>query len=380
MKRAVVFINSLSGGGAERVIATILSQLANECECYLVLMENNVDYKIDERIKILYLNEKHDIGSFKKFIRLPFAAFKLAKIIKKYNFKQITSFLYRANYVNILSNLFARHKVVISERIAPSAMYTGSSFSSKVSKFLISLYDKADLIISVSQAIKLDLIENFNITAKQVVIYNLYDLEKIHFQSNENIGINIGKKSIITVGTLCDRKNQQLILRAFASIDDKDYRLYLLGKGENESELKKLSINLGIENKTVFLGFDNNPYKYLSKCDIFVFGSNAEGFPNALVEAMACGCAVISTDCISGPREIISPYSNIKTRLNGEIELASFGILSPVQDVKSLTKAIDLMTKNDKLLKDYKQKAKERAIDFSVENIIKRYTDIICAD
>lgn len=379
MQKIVILINSLGGGGAERVVSTLLNELCFEYECYLILLENNIDYLLDNRINVICLNEDVNLSGIKKLIRLPFLAFKLAKIIKKFGFNQVTSFLYRANYINILSSFFAKHRVVISERIAPSAMYRNHSLEDMISKILLkTLYKKADLIISVSKAIEFDLIENFNIGVKQVVIYNPYDIESINNKANEKVGVGIDKKSIIAVGTLCDRKNQQLILRSFARIADNDYVLYLLGKGENEDKLKVLARELGIAKRVVFLGFDNNPYKYLSKCSIFILGSNAEGFPNVLAEAMVCGCAVISTDCLSGPREILAPKSDIKFELRDDIELAEFGVLVPVQDEVNLTKAIEVVIGDNELRGKYRQVAKERANDFNIDGIIKRYKEVIC--
>ena len=380
MQKIAILINSLGGGGAERVVSTLLNELCFEYECYLILLENNIDYLLDNRINVICLNEDVNLSGIKKLIRLPFLAFKLAKIIKKFGFAQVTSFLYRANYINILSSFFAKHRVVISERIAPSAMYRNNSLEDVISKILLkTLYKKADLIISVSKAIEFDLIENFNIGVKQVVIYNPYDIESINNKTNEKVGVDIDKKSIIAVGTLCDRKNQQLILRSFARIADNDYVLYLLGKGENEDKLKVLARELGIAKRVVFLGFDNNPYKYLSKCSIFILGSNAEGFPNVLAEAMVCGCAVISTDCLSGPREILAPKSDIKFELRDDIELAEFGVLVPVQDEINLAKAIEVVIGDNELRGKYRQVAKKRANDFNIDGIIKRYKEVICA-
>ena len=164
MQKIAILINSLGGGGAERVVSTLLNELCFEYECYLILLENNIDYPLDNRINVICLNEDVNLSGVKKLIRLPFLAFKLAKIIKKFGFNQVTSFLYRANYINILSSFFAKHRVVISERIAPTAMYRKNSLEDLISKILLkTLYKKADLIISVSKVIEFDLIENFNI-------------------------------------------------------------------------------------------------------------------------------------------------------------------------------------------------------------------------
>jgi len=379
MKKIVFLINSLDGGGAERVVSTLLNNFVNEYECYLILMENEISYKLDNKVKIINLNENSNISGIKKLIRLPIIAYKLSKIIKQYNFTQVISFLHRANYVNSLSKIFSNHKVIISERIASSSLYSDSSMTSKISRFLIrSLYNKADLIISVSKAIKYDLEQNFNITTKQIVIYNPYNIEHINNLTKEKINIEINKeKSIITVGSLQKRKNHSMLIKAFSKIEDKEYRLYILGIGTEEENLKLLVKNLKIKDRVVFLGFDNNPYKYLAKCSVFVLSSNSEGFPNVLAEAMVCGCSVISTDCLSGPREILAPCSNENKRLFDNIELAEYGILTAINNEKLLIKAFDLLLNNENLLNKYSIKAKERSLDFTIKNIVNEYKKVI---
>lgn len=381
-KKIVIFINSLDGGGAERVISTLLNNLVEKYECHLILMENKISYELDSRINIISLDEKSNQNGIVKLLRLPIISYKLSKVIKKHNFSQITSFLYRANYVNILAKYLSKHKCIISERIAPSSMYEDKSISSTISKFLIrNLYNKADKIIPVSKAIENDLIENFGIYIKQEVIYNPYDIEKIEQLSKENVSYIIDrKKSIITVGSLGKRKNHSLLINAFSKIDDKEYKLYILGKGEEEDNLKNLVKELKLQDKVIFIGFDNNPYKYLAKCGIFVLSSNSEGFPNVLAEAMVCGCSVISTDCLSGPREILVPNSDVNFQLENNIELAEYGILIPIKNVDKLQEAMNLIINDESLRKSYQDKAKQRANDFRIDKIIKQYEEIICAE
>lgn len=381
-KKIVIFINSLDGGGAERVISTLLNNLVEKYECHLILMENKISYELDSRINIISLDEKSNQNGIVKLLRLPIISYKLSKVIKKHNFSQITSFLYRANYVNILAKYLSKHKCIISERIAPSSMYEDKSISSTISKFLIrNLYNKADKIIPVSKAIENDLIENFGANIKQKVIYNPYDIEKIEQLSKENVSYIIDrKKSIITVGSLGKRKNHSLLINAFSKIDDKEYKLYILGKGKEESNLKSLVSELRLNERVIFLGFDNNPYKYLSKCGIFVLASNSEGFPNVLAEAMVCGCSVISTDCLSGPREILVPNSDANFQLENNIELAEYGILIPIKNVDKLQEAMNLIINDESLRKSYQDKAKQRANDFRIDKIIKQYEEIICAE
>ena len=381
-KKVTILINSLDGGGAERVVITLLNNLVEKYECHLILMENKISYEIDKRINIISLDEKINQCGIVKLIRLPIIAYKLSKIIKKYKFSQVNSFLYRANYVNILAKYLSKHKCIISERIAPSSMYEDNSLSSKISKFLIkNLYNKANKIIPVSKAIENDLVKEFSINVKQNVIYNPYDIKKIQELANEPNFYEINReKSIVTVGSLGKRKNHNLLINAFSKIDDKEYKLFILGKGEEEINLRILVKNLNLEKRVIFLGFDNNPYKYLSKCGIFVLASNSEGFPNVLAEAMICGCSVISTDCLSGPREILAPNSDLRFQLENNIELSEYGILTPIKNVEKIKEAMNLLIDDESLRNKYQDKAKQRANDFRIEKIIKQYEEIICVE
>lgn len=380
--KTTILINSLDGGGAERVVTNLLNNLSSSCECNLILIENKILYNIDSRVNVICLNEKVYRSGIIKLIRLPIVAYKLSKIIKKNKFSQVTSFLYRANYINILSKYLANHRVVISERIAPSSMYMAKTIVSIVSKFLIRiLYNKADLIISVSRAIEDDLINNFGIHIEQKVIYNPFDIGSILELSQSLVPQDIDReKSIITVGSLSARKNHELLVNAFSRINDKEFKLYILGKGDEEEKLRSLTNALNISDRVIFIGFDNNPYKYLSRCSIFVLASNSEGFPNVLLEAMICGCCVISTDCLSGPREILSPSSNIKFQLHNSIELAEYGILTPLNNIERMTNALNLLIEDRELKKRYIEKTPARSRDFNAKKITGYYKEILCTE
>nr|MBP3724350.1 glycosyltransferase [Campylobacter sp.] len=305
---------------------------------------------------------------------LPLIAYKLAKIVKKHKFSQIVSFLNRANYINILAKFISKHNAIISERHFTSLAYQGKSLNSLINKFLTKwLYKKANLIICVSNLIKQDLENNFGIKTQKIVIYNPYDIEKITKLSIEQPNFEICEKSIICVGSLKAVKNHQMLIRAFSKISDKEYKLYILGEGRLLKDLQNLVSELNLDNRVVFLGFDNNPYKYLSKAKIFVLSSNSEGFPNVLVEAMICGLPVISTDCKSGPREILAQNTDINLQLKNDIELAKFGILTPINDIDKMTKAINLMIQDENLRNQYAKSIATRAMDFDISFIKKQY-------
>jgi len=164
---------------------------------------------------------------------------------------------------------------------------------------------------------------------------------------------------ILTVGSLKDQKNHSLLLRAFAAMSPPDARLMLLGKGEGEAGLRALASNLGILDRVIFAGFHVDPSPFYATADLFVLSSDYEGFGNVIVEALSFGVPVVSTDCPSGPAEIL--------------EGGRWGTLVPVGDAEALAAAIDraLATLHDP------DALKRRAADFAPEIAARRYLDLL---
>ncbi len=164
---------------------------------------------------------------------------------------------------------------------------------------------------------------------------------------------------ILTVGSLKDQKNHSLLLRAFARTPGTRSRLMLLGQGENEGILRAVASDLGISDRIIFAGFHRDPSPFYATADLFVLSSDYEGFGNVIVEALACGCPVVSTDCPSGPAEILE---------NGR-----FGRLVPVGDAEALAVAISeaLAAEHDREL------LRRRAEDFSPERAADKYLALL---
>ena len=121
--------------------------------------------------------------------------------------------------------------------------------------------------------------------------------------------------------------------------------------------------------KIIFLGFNNNPFKFVSRSNCFVLSSDVEGFPNVLIEALACGRPVISTDCSSGPRELLAPATDLHHRAINTFEIGEYGILTPVKDVISLANAMKKMMDDGSLRMSFESKAAKRAEQFDVDEI-----------
>jgi len=359
MKKLTILIYSLASGGAERVVSILLKELSQKYEIELVLMRDVIFYDIPKNVKIILLeNSNPNENGIFKLLKLPFLAYKYSKIKSDISI----SFMNRPNYINILSNLFKNSKTIISERAMPSLQHK-NGLQGKINRFLIkNLYKKANIVVANSKGNSIDLQNNFNVKNVKT-IYNF--IEKIDCKKQKQ-----DKFIFITIGRMDKGKNHKLLINAFNELDI-DAELWLIGDGYLRNELEKIA------NKNVkFFGRQKDVYQYLKKADCFVFSSDYEGFPNVLLEAINCNLPIISTDCKSGPREILAPNSDILKQTD-DIEIAEYGILTKVGSVESMKKAMKLIYENKELRYNFKNKAKNRLNEFKIDKIIKKWEKII---
>jgi len=378
-KNLSILIYSLAGGGAERVVSILSHELKEKYNITLVLMRNKVDYDIPKEIKIHFLeNSNPNENGIKKLLKLPLLGLKYKKFCQDNSINISLAFMNRPSYVAIFSKMFGnRAKNIISERTTPSMMYGHDTLLSKMSKVLIKkLYPKADFIIANAEGNRLDLIDNFSIDEDKIItISNLFDLEKIEKLSNEPVDkIVFNKFTFITVGRLDKGKNHKLMIDAFSKLENSSTQLIILGEGIEREALEEQIRTLYLTNRVFLLGFDSNPYKYFSKSNVFLFTSLYEGFPNVLVEALSCGLPVISTDCKSGPREILAPHTDISFQLKEGVEITDYGFLVPINSDIALIKAMNELCQNKK---NYDNVAKQRATFFEKSKIVNDFIDIL---
>lgn len=385
MKNIALIIYSLKGGGAERVASLLSKKLSEKHNIYLVLF-NSDDIAYDYNGKLIDLNIKSSNNIIEKLKNVFLRVKGLRKIKKRYNIETSISFLGSSNIINILSKI--NDKVIISIHSYKSKR--GNNFYEKLFNLTSQLYNKADEIITVSQGIKEDLIEKFNVKENKIkVIYNPIDLNEINKQALNQLEINIDYPSVVNMGRLNDAKGQWHLIRAFKKVMDTipNAKLYILGEGKLRPYLERLIEEYNLNDKVFLLGFKKEPFKYIKKSDLFVLTSLYEGFGNVLVETMACNIPIISTDCKSGPREILAPNSNVKEIKSVQYE--KYGILIPVCDgIKydindNLTKEELILAdtiintlKNKELLKKYKEVDKDIE-KYTLCTIIKQWEKII---
>lgn len=380
-KKIFIFINTLGTGGAERVVSLLLEKWADSYDVSLVLLTNLVEYHLPENVSVICLNQPFEANGLLTTFKLPLLAWRYNKLCKQHKVSVSLSFLKRPNYINCLSKLMGnKSKIIISERAYLSSfLKTLPFFTRNLSKVLTKLlYPFADLIITNSKIMKVDLEKNFHVHSQYKVIYNPMNQSLITRLSKVETVFPTGSSfNFINVGAFRKEKNQENLIEAFNKIKHLDVKLFLLGHRYLKEVLEAKVKAMHLESQIFFLNFDTNPFKYFSKCHCFVLPSDYEGFPNALAEAMTYGLPVISTDCFSGPREIIAPSTNPAINIKDHIEIAENGILVPVKNSTLLAEAMELMVKDDELRERLKRKARERGLDFDSEKIIKVFEEAL---
>ncbi len=360
--RILFLINSLESGGAEKVLIKILNGLNWELFSFDLALLKKKGFYIDHlpsHIKIFDLGVKGE----KIRMYLLKAVSRLTKIEKKYDI--VFSLMWESNIVNLMASLYSKKRRIISERINLSDYInsifsnTNKYFAKTLTKFL---YKRTDMLITPSEGVKSQLIGNFKIKDNLIrVIPNPLDLEEIRKLYQEEIDIK--DPYFLYVGRLHEQKNIPLLLKAFRELQRENIKLLLIGEGQERDYLTNLARKLQIMEKVIFKGFQNNPYKYMNKAICLVLPSNFEAFPNVLIEAMATGCPVVSTDCSFGPSEIIENEKN--------------GILVPVNDLKALKNALNRMIYDSKLRTEIIKNGIESAEKYDVKKVVKYYEKAI---
>ncbi len=337
-KKIAFCINSMCKGGAERVVSILSNNLSKENNVSIITMvKDDIAYELDKKIKVVELAKSKNkiknitINKILKIFKLVFRTIKLKFILEKEKYDLIISFLPEASFMTMLAKP-EYSKVIISDRNDPKIEYNNKIYNILMKK----LYPKADGYVFQTNDAKEyfnDIIDFEN--KKYDIIYNPVNPEFLNFEYN-------GEKNneIVSVGRLTNQKNFELLIDAFSSIHSKynDYKLVIYGEGELRESLENQIKKLGIEEYVSLPGVVSDVKNKICKSKIFVMTSNYEGMPNALIEAMCLGLAVISTDCpCGGPKMLIQNNKN--------------GLLVDVNNLNSLTKTIELLI-NDNNLRD----------------------------
>lgn len=366
--KIAIFTYSLGFGGTERVVSILNNELDKYYDVSLVLFYNDIEFPIRENSKVIVLSKKGEtnkpsvFGQIKDFI---WFAFKYKKLMKQEGFKVSISFLAVPNLINSFAKLFNKNlKTIISERIYPS-LYKGKSLTNFVVNMLFPImYNKNDLLFSNSVYINNALKQTFKLKLPLKVVYN-----PIHTKDKKP-DLKTYKKDafkVINVGRLSKQKNQQLLLEAFNKLPEK-FELTVLGGGELKEELKEKNKTLQLEERVRFKGSVNNVMEYHLQHHCFAFTSQYEGFPNALLEAMVMGLPVISTNCMSGPLELLNDNEPIEIA-KGEFYKAKYGLLINTNDAEALVNALFYFETHEEKRQIYSELAYKQSQNYNIKNI-----------
>jgi glycosyltransferase involved in cell wall biosynthesis len=354
--RIALFLPSLGGGGAERVMVTLANSLAERrfAVDFVVWSESGPFRSLlSDKVHVVALRTHNPVKLVSK----------LAGFLKTCKPEVVISALFVANIIAAIAKAASRSRthLILTEHVPIRTYLQNDARLLRrlwVPPLMRLTYVVAQDVVAVSRgaAQSLALVLGKNTSERIKVIYNPVDLARIEAMASAEVSIGSWSvPTIINVGRLIEQKDQQTLIRAFAKVRSRrPCRLVILGEGEKRATLVALAERLGVGSDVFLPGFIPNPYNWMKKSAVFVLSSKFEGLPTVLIEAMQCGIPVISADCPSGPAEIL--------------EHGQWGTLFAPGDIDALASAIDDAL-DGKLVADVRQ----RAADFSIDAAVSRY-------
>lgn len=327
-KKILVASPSRSNGGAERVMLNVAVGLSG------------MGYGIDFVLKNDFARNRYEVPESLPMHSLEAGGLldttlKLARRIRASKPDVVITALETLGFAAVLAKklLGCRTRVVPTVHTMLATLYreVPSAHNRRYRTMLKLLYPRADRIVAVSQGVKMELLELLRVPESKVsVLYNPVITEQVLEAVREPVEhpwFGSGKKVAVAVGRLTRAKNYPLMLRALAEARKSvDLHLIILGDGELKEQLEAEARALGVAHAVDLHGFVPNPMAYVAAADVFVLSSSWEGLGNVLIEALPAGTPIVSTDCESGPREVLS---------NGK-----WGVLVPTDDHRAMAEAM----------------------------------------
>lgn len=304
--KIALFTNSLRAGGAERVVSRLASHWAQKGHEVTVITLESVEadfYPLHDDVRRVVIENIPRGGKLAAPLRLVRRAQSLRKTITALQPDIVISFMVTMNIIAVLACIGTKIPVIISERNNPRLQKIGML----PSLVRAMLYPLADRLVCVSKGI-----EQYFFwipSAKKTVIYNPVVKPE---EEGDLVSPLYDGAFILNVGRLEENKGQDMLIDAFARIapDHPDLALVIVGEGSRRAALEAQIERLGLQGRVFLPGRDKNVFAIMKRCRLFVLSSRYEGFPNVLIEAMACGAPVVSYACQTGPDEIITSGEN----------------------------------------------------------------------
>lgn len=322
------FLPSVAGDGAQRItlaVGEVLARQGVRVDLVIVRREGILLDRIPKDVHLI------DLQASRMLAAVPALALYLRRAQPRVLMPTITV----ANVIALIARWLAGvpTRVVVRQatHLSASRKVSDSAKMRLIAWMGERMYRMADGAVAISKGVGDDLAAHAGIVPERLtVIYNPINVEAVQRAARDDPGHPWLRDSIpviLAVGRLTYQKDFSTLLRAFARLRAmRPARLIVLGQGEDRAALDSLAAGLGVAGDVAFPGYTTNPFAYMARAQVFVLSSRWEGFGNVLVEALACGLPVVSTDCPSGPREILDD--------------GAFGALVPVGDDRAMAAAI----------------------------------------
>lgn len=361
LRKLSLFIPSLNGGGAERVMVSLANGLVRRgIDTDLVLLKSRGVYRsqVDERVRVVDLNQRRTLTSL----------WALSRYLRR---EQPDALLSAMNYVNVVAVMArglsgARTRLFLSEHAHLSRAMDdcGRLLAAGLPRAMKLSYRRADGVIAVSGGVADDLAVRLAYPRERITVcHNPIETLELIEKSREPLEhpwFAPGQPPVVIgVGRLSKEKDFPTLIAAFNRLrHDCAARLVILGQGPEAGTLAELVAQSPYSQDILLPGFQTNPYNWMRGAAVFALSSRREGFGNVLVEALACGTPVVSTDCPSGPAEILG---------HGQ-----WGRLVPVGDAAAMARAL-----KETLEAGQHADGTTRAADFSVDTALDGYLDVL---
>lgn len=412
--RIAILIPNFEGGGAQRVALTQARELLKRgFDVRVWALEHRSDYAPDDIDVGVLTTASAATSKLRKLLYGLVLPIRLARRIRKEEIDLCISHLERADFLNVLSRPLGKHKSVgvVHSHLTATYEQEGYTWRSRLYLWLVKRLERYhSRLVAVSQEIAHNLGELGLPTEKIQVIHNPFPVEEIHTQARaplSDYAPAFEGTTLLSIGRLSRQKGLWHVLKVLPDLKQSipDLSYVILGDGPMRDYHITLARTLGLktwvtwENPSedipegydvYFLGFRDNPFRFLAKADTFVLPSHYEGLPNVIIESLICGTPVVATDSQAGPRELLAPGTDIGIKTS-TLDIAQYGILTPLPDAQyetddphtltedetTLLEGLKRMLTDHELRETYQHRSAERVDEFRTDYIMPQWEKLI---
>ena len=385
--KIMLIVPMLDQGGLERVCALTAQLLKTAYEVHLVVFNTEGMIYDVSGVHLIDLQLGAVPGKLGKVLNVLKRVKRVKQLKKELDIQISYSFGQTANIVNVLSK--------VNDVTWAGIRGYGALEDKQEMRFVCK---RADRMVSCTKVMEADIAAEFTVKSS-ATLYNPCNLEEIKQLAKEEIQpefeafLQRSGKTVVSMGRAHDVKGFWHLMKSISLLRQKkqNVKLMLIGAGDY-GEYKELAKKLHMEQDVLFTGVQKNPFALLARADVYALTSDSEGFPNALIEAMACGLPCVSVNCKTGPAEILQDDYQ-KSENQNEVYHGDYGVLTPIlkgaknldpdeitEEEKVFAEELEMLLIDDNMWAGYQNKVVKRAADFGMEAYVKEIERLIAED